>query len=119
LPDPRSHADRPTPRLGVSPDLRLSLDENGSPATVPPGDWLVCFVPGLQKQWCHPFVHGRHKHVFAMRAEPTGMWTLFEPWWRRLLTASTFGILNAMWLEMKQGCAQAAVPGRANADSEV
>jgi cyd operon protein YbgT len=54
-----------------------------------------------------------------MRAEPTGMWTLFEPWGRRLLTASTFGILNAMWLEMKQGCAQAAVPGRANADSEV
>jgi hypothetical protein len=63
-------------------------DEYGSPVTLEAASWFVCFVPGLQKQWWHGFVHKRHKHVFAIRPEPNGTWTLFEPWWRRLLTAS-------------------------------
>jgi len=64
------------------------VDEHGAPVTLEAASWLVCFVPGLRPQWWHKFVPGRHKHVFAMRPESTGMWTLFEPWWRRLLTAT-------------------------------
>ena len=66
----------------------VDVDEHGSPVTLEAATWFVCFVPGLEKQWWHGFVHERHKHVFAMRPEPNGMWMLFEPWWNRLLTAS-------------------------------
>jgi hypothetical protein len=45
-------------------------------------------VPGIEKQWWHPFVHKIHKHVFALRPEPGGEWTVFEPWWTRLVTAT-------------------------------
>jgi len=48
----------------------------------------VCFVPGLEKQWWHLFVDQRHTHVFAMRPAGPDAWTLFEPWWHRLLTAT-------------------------------
>jgi len=68
--------------------IELEMDQDGSPVTLEAGNWFVCFVPGLQKQWWHPFVNRRHKHVFAMRPVGKGEWTLFEPWWHRLLTAT-------------------------------
>ena len=75
-------------RTDVAQAIAFNVDEHGSPVTFEAANWFVCFVPGLKKQWWHGLVHGRHKHVFAMRPEPNGTWTLFEPWWRRLLTAS-------------------------------
>lgn len=68
--------------------IKLEIDQDGSPVTIEPRGWFVCFVPGLLKQWWHPFVHERHKHVFALRPAGPGQWTLFEPWWHRLLTAT-------------------------------
>lgn len=68
--------------------IELEVDKDGSPVTLEPGSWFVCFVPGLAKQWWHPFVNKLHKHVFAMRPAGRGEWTLFEPWWHRLLTAT-------------------------------
>jgi len=68
--------------------IQIEIDENGSPVTLEPRGWYICFVPGLKKQWWHPFVNTRHKHVFAMRPAGPGHWTLFEPWWHRLLTAT-------------------------------
>ena len=78
---------RATPGVvpGVPVDLSHSVDANGSLVTVAPADWLICFVPGLQKQWWHRFVNGKHKHVFAMRATETASWILVEPWWTRLM----------------------------------
>jgi len=66
----------------------FNLNEYGAPTTIDAGIWFVCFVPGLRRQWWHRLIHRQHKHVFAIRPEPAGTWTLFEPWWRRLLTAS-------------------------------
>jgi len=68
--------------------IDLEWDENGSPVTLEPGNWFVCFVPGLQEQWWHLFVHKIHKHTFAMRPTEKGEWTLCEPWWHRLLMAT-------------------------------
>ena len=68
--------------------IKLELDKDGAPVTIEPRGWFICFVPGLAKQWWHRFVHDCHKHVFAMRPAGPGQWTLFEPWWRRLLTAT-------------------------------
>jgi len=68
--------------------VKLEIDQDGSPVTLEAGSWFVCFVPGLQKQWWHRFVNKRHKHVFAIRPARPGEWTLFEPWWHRLLTAT-------------------------------
>lgn len=68
--------------------IELPLDKYGSPVSLDAESWLVCFVPGLVKQWWHPFVHGRHKHVFALKPSASGEWTLFEPWWHRLLTTT-------------------------------
>lgn len=68
--------------------IELKIDGDGSPVTLEAGSWFVCFVPGLKKQWWHIFVHKKHKHVFAMRPAEHGEWTLFEPWWHRLLTAT-------------------------------
>ena len=68
--------------------VRLEIDKDGSPLTIAPREWLVCFVPGLLKQWWHPFVNKRHKHVFVMRPAGPGEWTLFEPWWHRILIAT-------------------------------
>ncbi len=39
---------------GVPIDLSHSVDQNGSLVTVPPAEWLICFVPGLQKQSVAP-----------------------------------------------------------------
>ncbi|WP_084029485.1 TetR/AcrR family transcriptional regulator C-terminal domain-containing protein [Bradyrhizobium sp. LMTR 3] len=69
----------------VPPDLANSIDEDGSLVTVDAADWIVCFVPGLRRQWWHRFVHHRHKHVFAMRPTGTGSWLLVEPWWTRMM----------------------------------
>lgn len=68
--------------------VELVLDSYGSVVSLEPGSWFVCFVPGLERQWWHWFVHQKHQHVFALRPEPGGRWTVFEPWWRRLLTAT-------------------------------
>ena len=70
---------------GVPVDLAHSVDPFGSLVTVEPADWLICFVPGLQKQWWHRFAHRTHKHVFAMRPMETGSWVLVEPWWTRFM----------------------------------
>ena len=69
----------------VPPDLANSADQNGSLVTVDPVDWIICFVPGLQRQWWHRFVHRKHKHVFAMRPTGTSSWLLVEPWWSRMM----------------------------------
>jgi len=68
--------------------IELEVDQDGSPVTLEAGSWFVLFVPGLKKQWWQPFVHKVHKHVFAMRPAGPNEWTLFEPWWHRLLTAT-------------------------------
>jgi hypothetical protein len=77
--DGRSHVE------GVSDDLAIEVDEYGSPVSIEPVDWLVCFVPGLTKQWWHRFVDARHKHVFALRMMKDGNWILVEPWWTRMM----------------------------------
>jgi hypothetical protein len=64
---------------------RLDVDEYGAPVTFEPSRWLVCFVPGLRGQFWHRFVHKTHKHVMMLKPNPDGTWTLFEPWWTRLL----------------------------------
>ena len=63
----------------------MDIDENGSPVTLPEADWLVCFVPGLRRQWWHRFAHKEHKHVFAIRKLDNDAWLLVEPWWTRLM----------------------------------
>lgn len=75
-------------RERVPETVELEIDDNGAPVTVEPGSWFVCFVPGLERQWWHRFVNHRHKHVFALRPESDGDWTVFEPWWTRMLTAT-------------------------------
>jgi AefR-like transcriptional repressor, C-terminal domain len=70
---------------GVPVDLSHGLDRDGALVTVPPAEWLICFVPGLQKQWWHRFVNAKHKHVFAMRPTDTASWIIVEPWWTRMM----------------------------------
>ena len=61
----------------------IEIDANGSPVTLEAADWLVCFVPGLRKQWWHGLVNAKHKHVFAMRMVDENTWLIMEPWWTR------------------------------------
>src|SRR6185437_11410036 len=61
----------------------IEIDANGSPVTLEAADWLVCFVPGLRKQWWHALVNAKHKHVFAMRMVDENTWLIMEPWWTR------------------------------------
>ncbi|MHB1249130.1 MAG: hypothetical protein ACYCZL_07030, partial [Polaromonas sp.] len=63
------HAD---PKGGELKTIELEIDQDGSPVTLEARSWFVCIVPGLQKQWWHPFVNRRHKHVFAMRPARPG-----------------------------------------------
>ncbi len=70
---------------GVPDELTRGIDANGSLVTLQPADWFVCFVPGLQRQWWHRFVHSKHKHVFALRMVDDDKWLLVEPWWTRLM----------------------------------
>jgi hypothetical protein len=71
----------------VLASLQLHIDQNGSPVTIAPADWLVCFVPGLQRQWWHRFVPG-FQHVFLIRPVNHEQWLLFEPWWSRLMVST-------------------------------
>lgn len=61
----------------------IEIDANGCPVTLEAAEWLVCFVPGLQKQWWHGLVNAKHKHVFAMRMVDENTWLIMEPWWTR------------------------------------
>lgn len=87
MPEARLEQDT-DPRAADLKVVELEIDQDGSPVTLEAGSWFVCFVPGLKKQWWQPLVHRVHKHVFAMRPAGLGQWTLFEPWWHRLLTAT-------------------------------
>ena len=69
-------------------ELPIEIDSHGSPVSKPPAEWLVCFVPGLQKQWWHRFTHAKHKHVFALKTAGAGHWLLFEPWWTRIMVTA-------------------------------
>ncbi|HJR14855.1 MAG TPA: TetR/AcrR family transcriptional regulator C-terminal domain-containing protein [Rhodanobacteraceae bacterium] len=63
--------------------IDIEIDANGSPVTLEAADWLVCFVPGLRKQWWHGLVDAKHKHVFALRMVDENTWLIMEPWWTR------------------------------------
>lgn len=94
----------------------LSVDEYGAPVTFEPARWLVCFVPGLRPQFWHQFVHRIHKHVLMLRPNADGTWTLFEPWWRRLLVR-TISVDQALrylrWAAMGDALlVEEDVPGR-------
>jgi hypothetical protein len=69
-------------------DLKSSLDGNGTLVSLRAVDWLVCFVPGLEQEWWHRFVHPAHQHVFAMRPLRGGLWLVVESWKKRLSVAS-------------------------------
>ena len=110
--DGRSHLE------GVSDELAIEIDADGSPVSFPAADWFICFVPGLQKQWWHRFVSGNYQHVFAMRMVDDSRWILVEPWWTRML-------INVLTLDeavkfLRWGAAgsilqiREAIPGRGN-----
>jgi len=63
----------------------IAVDDNGSPVSIEPATWFICFVPGLRRQWWHAFADRRHKHVFALRPLQDGTWLLVEPWWTRMM----------------------------------
>ena len=85
---PRGSEDGRSHIAGVPDELAIEIDRDGSPVTVEPLEWFVCFVPGLQKQWWHRFTDPRHKHVFAMRMVSKDQWILFEPWWTRIMNTT-------------------------------
>jgi hypothetical protein len=95
--------------------LELELDQDGSPVTIEPRGWFVCIVPGLQKQWWHRFVNARHKHVFAMCPARPSEWTLFEPWWHRLLSATMIGSMHVFMRRTRRSRSAAVTAGGANA----
>jgi hypothetical protein len=102
----------------VLEDLGRLVDKDGSLVTVDPADWIVCFVPGLQRQWWHFFANGRHKHVFAIRPTGSGSWLLVEPWWSRMMV-TTLGPAEAVkflrWAETGDMLrVREAIPGRAS-----
>jgi hypothetical protein len=66
----------------------LKLNPDGSIIDLAPAFWLVCVVPPIEPQWWHRFVHRQHKHCFAIKEEANGLWTIFEPWWTRVLLAT-------------------------------
>lgn len=107
------------PHVGiVSDDLATEVDCHGSPVSIPAADWLVCFVPGLQKQWWHRFANRRHQHVFAIRMLADGSWLLVESWWTRMLVSVL--TLDEALKFLRWGAAgdilqvREAVPGRGN-----
>lgn len=90
-PEPKSLTPFRDPHGLVTPDSgdeELRLNPDGSLVLLEPGSWFVCFVPPIDKQWWHPFLHRVHKHVFALRPALDGDWTVFEPWWTRLMVAT-------------------------------
>jgi AefR-like transcriptional repressor, C-terminal domain len=74
--------------VDVPDDLAIEIDYNDSPISKHPAEWLVCFVPGLKKQWWHRFTHPRHKHVFAIKMVGDDQWVLVEPWWTRIMVTN-------------------------------
>lgn len=68
-------------------ELHLETNHYGCLVNKEATAWFVCFVPGLDKQWWHPLVHKNHKHCFAMQYSG-GNWTIFEPWWTRMLVTN-------------------------------
>jgi hypothetical protein len=74
----------PVLNSGLFRDLAIEIDLDRSPVSVPAAEWLVCFVPGLRKQWWHRFANARHQHVFAIRMVDEDRWLLVEPWWTRM-----------------------------------
>ncbi|HSU33691.1 MAG TPA: TetR/AcrR family transcriptional regulator C-terminal domain-containing protein [Bryobacteraceae bacterium] len=117
---PRNPVHKKTPGAvpGVPVDLSYSVDQNGSLVTLPPAQWLICFVPGLRKQWWHPFVNAKHKHVFAMRPLDTANWILIEPWWTRVMV-TVLSSVDAVKFLRWGACGDVlrvreAVPGRGN-----
>ncbi len=78
-------SDVPPVRREPSDHHTIEIDANGSPITIEPAAWFVCFVPGLRRQWWHVFADRRHKHVFALRPLDDGTWLLMEPWWTRMM----------------------------------
>jgi len=94
----------------------LDVDEHGAPVTFEPARWLVCFVPGLRSQFWHRFVHRTHKHVLMLKPNPDGTWTLFEPWWTRLLVrtiSSDQAVRFLRWAAMGDALlVEEEVPGR-------
>jgi hypothetical protein len=102
----------------VPPGLANSADENGSPVTVDPVDWFICFVPGLRRQWWHRFVHHKHKHVFAMRPMSNGGWLLVEPWWTRMMVTILTPADAIKFLRWGGTgdilCVREAIPGKAS-----
>lgn len=94
----------------------LAIDEYGAPVTFAPARWLVCFVPGLRPQFWHAFVHPSHKHVLMLKPNADGSWTLFEPWWTRILirTISTDQAVQYLrWATMGDALlVEEDVPGR-------
>jgi hypothetical protein len=69
-------------------EVKLSLNPDGTLIRLEPGSWFVCFVPAITKEWWHGLLHPKHTHVFAIRPERDGTWTVFEPSWTRLLVAT-------------------------------
>jgi hypothetical protein len=65
-------------------DLISRIDAHGTLVSLEPADWLVCFVPGLKREWWHRFARSRHHHVFAMRPSGAGNWLLVDSWMHRL-----------------------------------
>ncbi len=81
----------PNPGRVSAPDVEnesLRLSPDGALVPLEAGSWFVCFVPAIDEQWWHRFVPSAYKHVFALRPEREGEWTVFEPWWTRLLVAT-------------------------------
>lgn len=66
----------------------IVLDEHGSPIHLSPERWIIGFVPGLKPQWWHRLAHPTHKHVFGLKTTDGVHWTLFEPWWTRIMVST-------------------------------
>jgi hypothetical protein len=93
----------------------LRVDEDGSLIPRQPVEWLVCFVPPIQPQWWHWTVRSKWKHCFAMKRE-SSTWTLFEPWWSRMMLAHLTREEAALFLEWASTgtvlSVREAIPGR-------
>lgn len=95
--NPRNGEAQPLPAKATATQ-KLELNPDGSLVRLDPGSWFVCFVPPIDRQWWHRFCHPLHKHVFALRPAPDGDWTVFEPWWTRLLVATVTPLQAAKFL---------------------
>lgn len=76
------------PSVQALNDAPIPVDADGSPVSLEPNCWYVCFVPGLKRQWWHPFFHRLHKHVFVIRPDGNDRWLLIESWWNRIMATT-------------------------------